>query len=426
MTTPQPPTISVSILARPSVAPYHADDVVFMVGGPGAGATLAPNTPSGAIRSLASATDLIGSGTVLARAVEAILDQVDTEIILSLTPSRLSALSAAITDADVTVPVDDGSLYATDDVVIIEGEQLLVTGVAGNDLTTTRGYNNTVAAAHEIDAVVDAVPRNADVVAALNSVRSAAKRPTILYPPGRTAGLTGVLTTANMVATRLEALAEELECKAVADAAHDTVARAITWAGNNTHENVMGVFNNADMNPPGAYWIGAALAISGEFGRAHGIEHARVRGVTQLAHALSHSPRASVATDVSNLVGAYLSVLLQRQGIIEIVGDTFRGVADVRKVWSVARVVDHLLGVLEIAGEPYIGLGGTAGGRQRIANALERAGRTLVENGELSDFTLAPHPTKNTQAVTDAGQAIFLGELATISPIKRILIELSL
>ena len=55
--------------------------------------------------------------------------------------------SAIATDAATTLKVADGSIFEKDTVIKVGEELLLVTAVAGNDLTVTRGYAGTTAAA---------------------------------------------------------------------------------------------------------------------------------------------------------------------------------------------------------------------------------------------------------------------------------------
>lgn len=55
--------------------------------------------------------------------------------------------TAAATDADVTLAVADGSIFEPKHVIKVGEEFLLVTAVIGNDLTVTRGYADTTAAA---------------------------------------------------------------------------------------------------------------------------------------------------------------------------------------------------------------------------------------------------------------------------------------
>jgi hypothetical protein len=59
----------------------------------------------------------------------------------------------AVTAAATTVTVTDGSIFDTGDVIQVESEYILVTGISGNALTITRGYAGTTAAAHN-----DALP----------------------------------------------------------------------------------------------------------------------------------------------------------------------------------------------------------------------------------------------------------------------------
>lgn len=57
-------------------------------------------------------------------------------------------LNGDVLIGDGTITVDNGSYWATNDILKIDNEYLLITGVAGNDLAVTRGYGDSVAAAH--------------------------------------------------------------------------------------------------------------------------------------------------------------------------------------------------------------------------------------------------------------------------------------
>ena len=59
------------------------------------------------------------------------------------------------TDADVTLKVADGSIFEAKHVIKVGEEFMLVTAVSGNDLTVTRGYAGTTAAAVAKDAKVE-------------------------------------------------------------------------------------------------------------------------------------------------------------------------------------------------------------------------------------------------------------------------------
>ena len=67
-----------------------------------------------------------------------------------------SQLNGALTDSATTVTVDTGTQFAVGDVVNVDDEQMLVTARAGNNLTVTRAYNSTTAAAHADNAPIAA------------------------------------------------------------------------------------------------------------------------------------------------------------------------------------------------------------------------------------------------------------------------------
>jgi len=62
----------------------------------------------------------------------------------------------------VTVPVTTGSLFAVDEVLLINAEKLLITDIAGNNLIVKRGWDGTVLAAHTAGATIYA-PRTLTV-----------------------------------------------------------------------------------------------------------------------------------------------------------------------------------------------------------------------------------------------------------------------
>ncbi len=70
---------------------------------------------------------------------------------------RLTSLSAAVTSTASSIPVGFRAAIASTPgsyVIQVEGEQMLVTNVSGNNLTVTRGYNGTTAVAHGLGAKV--------------------------------------------------------------------------------------------------------------------------------------------------------------------------------------------------------------------------------------------------------------------------------
>lgn len=69
-------------------------------------------------------------------------------------------LSAAINDSVTTVPVDNGGLFRPDQVVRVGDEYMLVTAVSSNNLTVTRAFAGTTAAAAADNAVIEIMFNN--------------------------------------------------------------------------------------------------------------------------------------------------------------------------------------------------------------------------------------------------------------------------
>ncbi len=428
MTMPRPPSVSSTVTGDPVTPLHHSDAHLFLVGPPGSSAsgTGAPNErPRGYATGLAALEPFIGTDGPLRTAVESIFDRVDTSIAVALTPANpthaqveaalekvrfleqepthlyapgltvtgsvLGALSSdiAIDASSVVLAADAVHRVEVDEYLQLDDEVVRVTAVTDqHTFTVERGELGTAAAAH-------------------------------------TSG-DNVLDIRSPVVTELESLAEELECLAVADAPSGSVDLAVAWAGEgNVRPNVMGVFNRTDNEWPGADWLAAALDVAAVHGRQRGIELARVTGVTNLEHELSYSPRSAASTDVTRLVGAYLSTLVRRHGQVQIVGDSLKGVTDARKTWSVALVVHHAQRLAEAAGEAFIADEGNETTITRLASHVERAVRQLVPR-ELRYASVLPHPTLDTQHARDAGDAHLQAIFDTVRPIKRIVIPIRL
>jgi hypothetical protein len=63
-------------------------------------------------------------------------------------------LDEALDTSETGVDVDDGSLFAIGNIILIDSEQMKITGISTDTLTVTRAYNGTTAAAHTSGAVI--------------------------------------------------------------------------------------------------------------------------------------------------------------------------------------------------------------------------------------------------------------------------------
>jgi len=103
-------------------------------GGAAAAEYLAYTSPKGEVFLSTSAT--FGSGAVFDSAVY----QADE--------STANLLAEALDNSETAVDVDFGGAFDIGDVFKVGTEKMIVTAIAGNTLTVTRGYNSTTAAAH--------------------------------------------------------------------------------------------------------------------------------------------------------------------------------------------------------------------------------------------------------------------------------------
>lgn len=423
MTTPRPPSVVTNISGDPIPPAISSDARLFMVG---SGTAAAPR-PQPYSRDLESIEAHLPQGSLMRNAVDAIFRKAEPEIaIATLDPviaghstvnsgldlvrflerrpthiyapgltsngTTVGTLANNINDAATTITLTVAHDGISDgEILQVENELMEVDGDAaqGTDITVIRGAEGTAAAAHLA---------------------------------GRT-----VVDLRNPVVTHLEELCEELECVAISEAPNVDVQHAIAWAdAGNVRQNVMGIYNYADGMPPGADWLGTTMRVHSEFGHQRGIEHARVTGVTSLARELSHSPRASVTTDVSRLVGAYMSTLVRRNGLVEIVGHTFKGVSDARRLYSNALVVHRVQRLAEIAAEDYIGQVSSDQNMRDLAFHVEQGIRSLVNSREIRFVTVVPHPTLDTPVARANGIANLFARIGLYFPITHVVIDLTL
>ena len=222
---------------------------------------------------------------------------------------------------------------------------------------------------------------------ALATVYDAGRTPTVLHVAGDFTAPSDS-PAVNAIVTALETHCEALNCRAVANAAQDTVANAVAWGNNNGKPRVIGVFNQGGSS--GAYtmpagpWLGAALAQAEEHGRAWGINLARVTGQTGVRHALS-----PYSSNLVTLDAAGVSSIVSDNGILKIVGDEFKTASDTdpQRFWSIARVVDHVEERLTAAARAFISSTYSA---DRIAIHLTRELNPLIAAGEILGGSVVP------------------------------------
>ena len=216
---------------------------------------------------------------------------------------------------------------------------------------------------------------------ALALVDQANHKPTVLHVAGD-ATAPGNSPDASEIVTMLETICERLECRAVANAAQDTIANGIAWGLLNGKPRVMGVFNqditSAGNQFPAGHWLGAVLAVSGDNGRAWGINYAAVPGVTQLLHPLT----IGSTSDLTSLDANGVSSIVVDEGLFEIIGDEFKTASeeDPQRFWSVGRVVDHVERTLTQFAHQFVGSTRSA---DRVAVRLTEALNPIIDGGEI-------------------------------------------
>ena len=427
MTTPRVPSSEVRVVPGEAPVGIASNEIVYLVGPTGAGAAgQTPTEPTHQLHSIDAFEAIAGTDGLAHDAAAAILDQARASIVYmpvvaNATPAQVSAaleqvrrvepaptklyapgqtlhgaqagtlkaqLAANGTEFDFAVTPDP--LLPDGTVLVIEDEYVRIDSFDGADTyTITRAHAGTTAAGH--------------------------------------AAGTTVYNLASPVAAELEQLCEELECLAIADGP-DTVAEYAVWSNEalNTKPNVLGAYNQVDGKQPGGYILGAAIAHAARYKLARGISFAPVRGVSTLAHRLSYSARAGVDSDLQRVVGAYGSAITRRNGAAVIVGDTFRGVDDARRIWSVSQTIHALSRLLDTVQDQYVGDDGEPVTLGRIANQLQRQGRRFVSDRNLQALTVVPHPTKNTAASLNARNGFFEAAATPIIPINHLETDLSL
>ena len=285
-----------------------------------------------------------------------------------------------------------GTLYYGDKLADFTG----VVGTAGD----VRDFIDALFSQVGVDLVYSptaAAPTNTQIGAAIDLANDASKKPTILHVVGDLTAVSDA-TTVNAVATKLALVAGSLGCRAVANTPQDSAASAVAWGNNNGDGRLIGVFNQnktgaSSYKFPSGFWIGAALNVAANRGRAWGINFASVKGLAELRHDLA--PYSSV---LSSLDAAGVSAMVNDQGVERIIGDEFKAdsATDPQRFWTIGRVVDHVQRTLEAQARLLIGSTRSA---DRMAIKLTMALNPIVHAGELVSGTVAADSAR-TQGAT--------------------------
>ncbi len=93
---------------------------------------------------------LVGVGSILRIDTERLI--VTDKSMVDTTLSTQGALTAV--NSSVTVPVTDGTKFSVGEALLIGSERVLITDIAGNNLTVKRAWDGTVLAAHTTSAPI--------------------------------------------------------------------------------------------------------------------------------------------------------------------------------------------------------------------------------------------------------------------------------
>jgi len=108
---------------------------------------------------------------------------VSEKVLLDTTANTAGALTAS--NANVTIPVNDGSLVKAGEVITIDAERILIESISGNNLTVERAVDGSVLATHANPSDVYA-PRTLTVVRAVNGATATVHDDTdavVVYAP---------------------------------------------------------------------------------------------------------------------------------------------------------------------------------------------------------------------------------------------------
>ena len=274
-----------------------------------------------------------------------------------------------------------------------------------------------------------------------------------IYPVDITAGgeAVAVASTTVAVESALQQACEVSRSIGIIDSPDFVLASHVTWltrAQSPLGERIRTVYNRVgvgaglypaggatpnakDFAPAGGWYLGAALRQASQFGRQAGINTLPVIGANALRRSVQSSPIREVATSGRQLVEAYGAGLITGDSGTEVLGDTFKGLAetDPRRYWGPRLVVDEAehVGLRTLA--QYVGddtVGNTPARRRYVSTKVVESIESLVLAKEALRVEGRPHPTRNTPAAVAARHMYIQVFLTLIIATNHITVELTI
>ena len=180
------------------------------------------------------------------------------------------------------------------------------------------------------------------------------------------------------------------------------------------YDHVLAAFGAPTGEYPAPWAMGAILREQRDFGRAHGIEQAPVSGMGELQFPMTQSSPQLAALDNAGIV----SIINTATGGHALSGG-FLGYTDaneIRRNWSIARVVDHVTYLLV---QRWNDLVGSTRSLENLAHRLYLAVQPLIGR-EVADFSVTPDA-----AMSMRGNKVFNAILSLVHPAEDLAITMN-
>ena len=242
----------------------------------------------------------------------------------------------------------------------------------------------------------------------------------------------GAAMAADALYAAMDAYAGSVNGIAILEVPGSTVDNAFAFATENKDQNTLLVGNPmkfthgpADFASPVGPIVGGILEreLDPEYGRAAGVDYARITGVSELKWQLHHDLTDHTPTndDTVRLVNNDVTVATRRGSRFDIIGGTVGGYdpGDYRAYLGVLRATQHLQQLMLETNEKFAGRRDD-GATLALAQADFRDAYAPLIPGEFQSITLTPTNFKSD------GQLVFEGEVEVYLPVKKTNVTLHL